>query len=508
MLSVREVPGVQRMGSACSLELVCADCGPVTKEGVWTSPKSGVRFTGYDINRRLVAAAVSSGIGYAQVCRFFAMLSLPTPMHRDTWWSHKNNINICASRASDKHLQEAAEIVRKTYLETALGNVAANGSIQISVSLDGTWMKRGHRSHMGLVSVIELFTGLILDYHVLCNFCQPCLSAPDDDDPAYPEWHRKHAPVCPINHPGSSNSMEVAGAKVLFARSEDLHKFQYVKMLGDGDAKTHAAVVAMDPYDGVGIEKVECVNHVSKRMGTALRNLVSEHKGTDSTLGGRGKLTNDRIDELTGYYGRAIKDNVGNLEGMQRAVWASFFHTISTDEDPHHSHCPDGPNSWCKYKRAEYHDVPPPPRKNPLPRGVGLFLPPVYKRLGSVELLKKCLLGKTQNANECFHSTLWHILPKVSWAGRKSVETAAAIAVPQFNKGSNHMFDVLMEMELSVSQSTQVFVEKTDVERVKKSTRCVSTKETKRREKIATIQRRERRERAQREGVQYAAGAF
>ncbi|KAL8585901.1 hypothetical protein ACOMHN_019316 [Nucella lapillus] len=44
-------------------------------------------------------------------------------------------------------------------------------------------------------------------------------------------------------------------------------------MLGDGDAKTHSRLLQ---YDGRPIEKLECVNHVTKRMGTALRNLVKK----------------------------------------------------------------------------------------------------------------------------------------------------------------------------------------------------------------------------------------
>ena len=38
-------------------------------------------------------------------------------------------------------------------------------------------------------------------------------------------------------------------------------------------------------------KRMNCVNHVSKRMGTALRNLSAESKFQGSSISGRGKLT-------------------------------------------------------------------------------------------------------------------------------------------------------------------------------------------------------------------------
>lgn len=44
-------------------------------------------------------------------------------------------------------------------------------------------------------------------------------------------------------------------------------------MLGDEDSKSFSAVLASDPYGDVTVEKLECIGHVSKRMGTRLRKL-------------------------------------------------------------------------------------------------------------------------------------------------------------------------------------------------------------------------------------------
>ena len=47
------------------------------------------------------------------------------------------------------------------------------------------------------------------------------------------------------------------------------------------------------PYEKVGITpiKLECIDHIQKRLGNRLRNLCLAHKGTKTPLPGRGKLS-------------------------------------------------------------------------------------------------------------------------------------------------------------------------------------------------------------------------
>ncbi len=56
-----------------------------------------------------------------------------------------------------------------------------DGILDIAVSYDGTWQRRGvggHSLYNGAGPVIDLLTGLPLDYEVLCNFCHQCLKGP------------------------------------------------------------------------------------------------------------------------------------------------------------------------------------------------------------------------------------------------------------------------------------------------------------------------------------------
>ena len=95
--------------------------------------------------------------------------------------------------------------------------IAANGQeiADVAVSVDGTWQKRGHSSKIGVVFVLSIRTGEVLDNEVLSHFCQECNSHDEANDTIeYKEWKEKHAPLCHNNHYGSSGDMECKGAIV------------------------------------------------------------------------------------------------------------------------------------------------------------------------------------------------------------------------------------------------------------------------------------------------------
>ena len=65
--------------------------------------------------------------------------------------------------------------------------------------------------------------------------------------------------------------MEAAAAEQLWERSIDKFGFRYTTLLSDGDAETYNQLYIKRVYRGTPIEKEDCVNHVPKRLGTALR---------------------------------------------------------------------------------------------------------------------------------------------------------------------------------------------------------------------------------------------
>ena len=46
------------------------------------------------------------------------------------------------------------------------------------------------------------------------------------------------------------------------------------------------------------------------------------------------------------------RDNIVDVDAMEKAISAIFHHSASTDKDPQHQFCPVGEESWCKYQHA------------------------------------------------------------------------------------------------------------------------------------------------------------
>ena len=71
----------------------------------------------------------------------------------------------------------------------------------------------------------------------------------------------------------------------------------------------------------------------------------------EKSLGGFGRLRYKTIDTLQNFYGMAIRRNSGNLDRMVKAVKAVLPQVASTEQRPMHDNCPQGPESWCDFKR-------------------------------------------------------------------------------------------------------------------------------------------------------------
>ncbi|GFW42593.1 uncharacterized protein TNCV_4257871 [Trichonephila clavipes] len=63
-------------------------------------------------------------------------------------------------------------------------------------------------------------------------------------------------------------------------------------------------------------------------------------------ISGRGRLTLKEVDSIQHYYGLAIRKNLSSVEDMKRAIWAIYFHKLSTEDNPQHALCPLGEDSW------------------------------------------------------------------------------------------------------------------------------------------------------------------
>lgn len=79
--------------------------------------------------------------------------------------------------------------------------------------------------------------------------------------------------------------MESEGVARIFGRSLEKHNIRYSPFVGDGDSKSYSEVLRLAPYGpAFHIPKEDCIAHVTKRMGTALRKLTTEYKGKNKTF--------------------------------------------------------------------------------------------------------------------------------------------------------------------------------------------------------------------------------
>ena len=90
----------------------------------------------------------------------------------------------------------------------------------------------------------------------------------------------------------------------------------------------------------------------------------------------------------------------------------------------------------------------------------------------------------------------------------RTVDTALAIAIQRFNKGSTALLDMMLELEPVAGTVLEDYATKEDTARVVRATWKTSAKEKERRKRIEAVKRQEQQERREREGEVYGAGQF
>ena len=207
------------------------------------------------------------------------------------------------------------------------------------------------------------------------------------------------------------------------------------------------------PYTDLTVIKLECINHVQKRMVPRLTKVRDEAKvevvtqtgkrRKVSTMGGKNKLSDANIAILASIFGLAIRHCIGmpRIE-MIKAIMATFHHIFSTKEHPRHGLCPEGPDSWCYFQKALAKGE---QKQNiKFKRSSTVInldeegqkkVKAVYEALSSKDLLERCVQGLTQNANESFHSKMWQRAHKIKYAGRLRIKFVARTTVLDHNFG-------------------------------------------------------------------------
>ena len=439
-------------------------------------------------------------------------MNLPKPVAKKSYNKLQKLIAEKAIQIAKELLDRAAkslfDITAKKNPENIVADSEGDKFAKVAVTVDGTWMKRGHQSKLGVVFVQSVETGEVLDYAVKSLFCHMCSQNRKKKSPKdFADWFQGHEPNCSINHKGSSDKMESDGAKEIFLRSTKRNLI-YTLFVGDGDSSSFGLVkdACFNEFgDFYTVTKEECSGHVQKRMGTRLREFKRINKGKKlndgRSVSGRNRLTDKWIDDIQKYYGQAIRGNVGDKEGMRKAIWAIYNHCICDENqslDEQHSFCPK--DGWCRYwsNRANYNS------KKRLPAVFRQALKPTFDDLSKDLLLDRCLIGLTQNQNEAINGVLWRYCPKNTFIGRKKLELGVCQTIGKFNAGACFTAELLRVCGIKRGENTIAALVSQDKKRKSAAQNKISASTRIVRQKL----RSERKKKSEPKKTTYLAGAF
>ena len=105
---------------------------------------------GKDVNRRVVYSATEIGIGREDISKLCEILNMPFSVSRDTWHSHEDALlqahNTVVQVELEKNRREAKEVAMAEEGISDDNDV----TVDIPISFDGTWSKRGYTANHGL----------------------------------------------------------------------------------------------------------------------------------------------------------------------------------------------------------------------------------------------------------------------------------------------------------------------------------------------------------------------
>ena len=128
-----------------------------------------------DINLRSVVATTSAGGGFTTLRRMCTDFNFPQPVNEHPYSKYITFIEKKTMENCNQSLSVAAKHLRKLKSKGA-----DNQIIDIPVSVDGSWQKRyGFNSLLGMIFIISIDTGCVLDFIIKSLFCHVCKENPN-----------------------------------------------------------------------------------------------------------------------------------------------------------------------------------------------------------------------------------------------------------------------------------------------------------------------------------------
>lgn len=142
----------------------------------------------FDVNLGTNFAMGDLGLGREALATICEILNMQPPVSDSAYQKHNQSVNLATRKVFNEKLNDAGFRVRK-FLQKDATEV-----LDIAVSFDCTWSKRGFTANYGVGIAISADTGEVLDYVVLSKVCELCKAAEKlkSNPVKYQEWKNAH----------------------------------------------------------------------------------------------------------------------------------------------------------------------------------------------------------------------------------------------------------------------------------------------------------------------------
>ena len=134
---------------------------------------------------------------------------------------------------------------------------------------------------------------------------------------------------------------------------------------------------------------------------------------------------------------------------MKKNILATLHHSVKAENQAkQHRYCPPGEKSRCKWQQDLATGTSTYKGDDCLPELFLELLRPTFMALSETKLLERCVLGATQNRNECINSLVWVRCPKHKHHGAKVIRCGVASAVLHFHRGASSRERVMKRLSI------------------------------------------------------------
>ncbi|KAG7172195.1 hypothetical protein Hamer_G009538 [Homarus americanus] len=429
------------------VSVTCVDCNKIVleiKPKLMNVNKTEKEKDIYENNLSLVLTLASRDVSYREFFDAAESMKIRGLSYK-SWLKHLRYIHNALLKKCDVMFLKARSAVQMIYGEIGR-HPDTDGILNIDVSYESAWLDQGPERYYGVGVVIELYTGIVLDWEFVSSYCHECKEKKEDEvQGSYDEWKRSHERNCNMNYKGDSDGREEAVVQRMCSRSVERYQVRYVVFITERDSNACDKIMQMNngqgPYGAKhAVVKEESVSHLRKELGAALYKVRDEMIKMKCP-----ELTKEVIGNIQSHCEMSVRQNLGkSRKDMKRAIFSSYFHCTAVDDTPdRHQFCPQGPDSLCFWQKARARNQTPPPHREAnmftnffdLTDEIKDKITHIYGRLADDDYLIHCRLVNTLTSNKTLLGWVWHRCGRERYRRLEMLQFATALTCLEWNMG-------------------------------------------------------------------------